>query len=80
MCGQVKEVFEDVQLRYDVVINDLQQTIEVENVNESPLLDNRMGHPMTWLTYHSTQGGRQETGTPHSMTSLSQQRKWGYTG
>ncbi|KAF2363215.1 Carboxypeptidase activation peptide [Trinorchestia longiramus] len=50
---QVKEVFDDVQLRYNVVIDDLQKEIEMENVNDGFLLDNRFGHPMTWQQYHS---------------------------
>ncbi|XP_047735826.1 carboxypeptidase B [Hyalella azteca] len=50
---QVKEVFDDVQLKYDVVIDDLQKEIETENVNEGFLLDNRNGHPMSWESYHS---------------------------
>lgn len=53
---QVKEVFEDVQLRYDILIDDLQVTIDDENINESPLLHGRYGHPMTWQTYHSFEG------------------------
>ena len=53
---QVKEVFDDVRLRYDIVIDDLQEAIDTESINESPLIDNRYGHPMTWETYHSSNG------------------------